>query len=87
MAIGGTALACFIPDLAYIVWRVMTGNKTLRAALVGIGISVATSTIITALGWRLAIYPLENLQGASWAPPCSWPSTRPSTPASEASSR
>ncbi len=58
VSIGGTALACFIPDLAYIVWRVMTGNKTLGAALVGIVICVATSTIITALGWTLAIYPL-----------------------------
>jgi hypothetical protein len=58
VSIGGTALACFIPDLAYIAWRVMTGKKTLGAALVGLVVSVATSTIITALGWTLAIYPL-----------------------------
>ena len=58
VSIGGTALACFIPDLAYIVWRVVTGKKTLGAALVGLVVSVTTSTIITALGWTLATYPL-----------------------------
>jgi hypothetical protein len=58
LSIGGTALACFIPDLAYIVWRVMAGQKSLGAALVGLVVSVATSTVITALGWTLATYPI-----------------------------